>query len=276
VGFHMSDDRMTVDLSGELSEEDLELVERKANEAVWANQVIRTDVYTEEEAREVEFRSKKDLHGTIRVVTIPGADVCACCGTHVKRTGEIGLIKILSHEKLRGGTRIEMACGRWAYAYMEEIWLQNRQVSRLLSARSTETAGAVAALTQECAGLKEKITGMNYTLIAHTAESLKGAGDVVIFAADFSPQLLQKLTNSVMEESGGICISFSGDDENGYKYVAGVKDGDLSRLISDMHQTLGGRGGGRPFFKQGAVESTRQAITVWAGEQMSEVKVIDI
>lgn len=116
-GFHMSPDRMTIDLSGEIPAEDLADIEREANGIVWQDVPVITDVYTEEEAEQVEFRSKKELHGSIRVVTIPGADVCACCGTHVRRTGEIGPVRIISHERFRGGSRLELMCGRWAYEY---------------------------------------------------------------------------------------------------------------------------------------------------------------
>ena len=97
VGFHMSEDRMTIDLDGEITREGLREIEEEANAIVWQNQEISTAVYTEAEAEKVDFRSKKELHGAIRVVTIPGADVCACCGTHVKHTGEIGSIRLIAH-----------------------------------------------------------------------------------------------------------------------------------------------------------------------------------
>lgn len=96
VGFHMSADRMTVDFSGEFSQEDMKLLELRANEVVWKNVPVGIRFYSEEEVKFLQYRSKKELHGQVRIVTFPGADVCACCGTHVGHSGEIGLIKLRS------------------------------------------------------------------------------------------------------------------------------------------------------------------------------------
>ena len=106
VGFHMGADMVTIDFSGMLTEEDLKRVEREANEAVWENREIKITFPSAQELEQIPYRSKKVLTGDVRIVTIENADICACCGTHVTRTGEIGLIKIFSCVKFHDGVRL--------------------------------------------------------------------------------------------------------------------------------------------------------------------------
>lgn len=275
-GFHMSPDRMTIDLSGEIPADQIPLIERRANEIVWANEKITTDVYTEEEAEGVEFRSKKQLHGIIRVVTIPGADVCACCGTHVSYTGQIGPIRIISHERFRGGSRLELMCGRWAYEYMSGVFAQNQKVSQLVSAEPLRTAEYVRHRLDEEENLKNKVVQYQYERIDREAEALKGAGPVLIFAEDFSPVLVQKLAARAMETNGGLCMALSGRDREGYRYAAGQEGGDLRQLIRDMNQELDGRGGGRPYFQQGSLNAKREDIERFIVREIGSVRIEDL
>lgn len=262
VGFHMGDGLMTIDLDGKMTEADMREIEEKANRIVWKNVEIRTDYYTEEEAEHVEFRSKKELHGTISVVTIPGADVCACCGTHVRRTGEIGLIRLFSMRNFKDGVRIEMACGAWALRLMTGVLEQNHKISNLLSAKPLETAAAVERLLEENRTREARITEMNFGRIRALAEGVKKGESVLAFAKDFNPQLLQRLTDSLMQAAhGGICAAFSDNGKGGFHYAIGQKDGNLRDLVREMNQTLDGKGGGKPFFMQGNTVASREQIT---------------
>lgn len=276
VGFHMSADRMTIDLDGEIGEEALREIEEQANRIVWENERIAADFYSEEEAAAIEYRSKKELHGEIRVVSIPGADVCACCGTHVERTGEIGPIRILSHEKCRSGIRIEMMCGRWAYLYMTQIFRQNHQVSVLTSSKMHETAAAVGKLMDDHTQLKGQLTGMLYAQIDQKALELKGKGDALLFAPQYTPVLVQKLTARVMEETPAKVFSFAGNDEDGYKYAVGQTGGDLKDLVKEMNAQLSGRGGGKPFFLQGSVSSDRKSIEKYFSDRFERIIIVDV
>ena len=271
VGFHMSADRMTIDLDGEISEEVLREIEQKANEIVWSNVPVRIDTYTEEEAEEIEFRSKRELHGQIRVVSIPGADVCACCGTHVAFTGEIGPIRIVSHVRFKGGIRMELMCGRWAYLYMTEVFRQNHQVSVLMSSKMLETAGAVTKLLDDQTQLKGRMIGLFYEQIERKADELAGTGDVLIFAQNYTPVLVQKLTARVMEKTDSAVFSFAGNDEEGYKYAVGQTGGDLKAFVKDMNEKLSGRGGGKPFFLQGSVSSDLESIVKFFSERIQGI-----
>ena len=272
VGFHMSLDRMTIDLDGEIPEEGLREIERRANEIVWANVPIRTDTYTQEEAAKIAYRSKKDLEGSIRVVSIPGADVCACCGTHVAQTGEIGLIKLLSHERFKGGVRMEMMCGRWAYQYIDRICRQNHEVSVHLSSPMEETGGAAKRLVEENRQLKGRLIEQLYQRIDQKAEELAGAGDILLFVPGGDSVVAQKLTAKVMETCGGAVFSFAGSDQDGYKYAAGLLNGDLKALIREMNAALNGRGGGKPFFQQGSVTASGEQIEAFLRERYPFLK----
>ena len=272
VGFHMSLDRMTIDLDGEIPEEGLREIERRATEIVWANVPIRTDTYTQEEAAKIAYRSKKDLEGSIRVVSIPGADVCACCGTHVAQTGEIGLIKLLSHERFKGGVRMEMMCGRWAYQYIDRICRQNHEVSVHLSSPMEETGGAAKRLVEENRQLKGRLIEQLYQRIDQKAEELAGAGDILLFVPGGDSVGAQKLTAKVMETCGGAVFSFAGSDQDGYKYAAGLLNGDLKALIREMNAALNGRGGGKPFFQQGSVTASGEQIEAFLRERYPFLK----
>ena len=271
VGFHMSRDRMTIDLDGEIPKEELSILELKVNEIVWENRPVYTAFLSQEEARNTEYRSKKELKGEIRLVTIPGADVCACCGTHVARTGEIGLVKILSHERFRNGVRMEIMCGRWAYEYMKQIYRQNHEVSMHLSSKMLETGNAALRLVEENADLKQRLTGIRFAQIDKKAKDLEGAGNVLLFAPEPDSRIAMKLTAKIMEGNGGAVFSFAGDDEEGYKYAAGLADGDLHSLIREMNGALDGRGGGKPFFQQGSVKASRQMIEAFLKERYPDL-----
>ena len=134
VGFHMGADVITIDLNGMLTAEELSEIEREVNGIIWSDRKTQILYPTEAELNALDYRSKKELKGWVRLVKFPGADLCACCGLHVESTGQIGLVKLLSVQKFREGVRIEMISGGRALDYLSEIARQNHQISvQLLS-----------------------------------------------------------------------------------------------------------------------------------------------
>lgn len=260
VGFHMGEDFITVDFDAEFTQEDMREFERQANEIIWNNDETDIRLYRKEEIADLEYRSKKELHGQVRIVTFPGADICACCGTHVKRTGEIGLIKLLSLQKFKGGVRMEMLSGRRAFSYVTELCSQNHQISVALSAKPLETAGAVARLKEAAANDAFRMMALEKELFSQKADQLKDAGNVLLIEEGLSADSVRRLAVAVMESCGGRCGVFSGDDEHGYKYAIGEKDGDLRDFVRKMNASLHGRGGGKPFFVQGSISCSRDDI----------------
>lgn len=266
VGFHMGAEMVTIDFSGMLTMEQLRTVEQEANETVWANLPVEIrSVDGEEKARSV-YRSKKEIPGAVRLVTIPGRDVCACCGTHVAFTGEIGLVKIFTCQKFHDGVRVEMLCGRRAYAHMNALEQQNAAISRLLSAKPQQTAAAAERALAELAQAKYRAGALELRLIQMTAAQLHGAGDSLVFM-ELSGDGLRQMADAGMRACGGICAVFTGSDDAGWKYAIGCTGGDLRALGKRLNAALSGRGGGKPNFLQGSVQVGRAQIEAFWNEE---------
>ena len=275
VGFHLTETVMTIDLSGSLTMPQLREIEQLANARVWAN--TRTEIWvpTEEERAAIPYRSKKALSGEVRLVRFPGSDCCACCGTHVRQTGEIGLIRLTGCQKHKDGVRVELCCGARALAYDVASAEQNHRISVALSAPELETAEAVAHLQEECGSLRGKLSAEREKILMEKAASFAGAGDTVLFEEEMHPDLLRKYAVAVMEICGGRCAVFAGEDESGYKYCIGEKDGDVRELVKEVNAALDGRGGGKPFFAQGSVSVVRAQIEAFF-DQKERAKTADL
>ena len=260
VGFHMGTDFVTIDFSGMLGPDDLAAVEAEANEWIWKNIPIRITWPSPDELAAIPYRSKKELTGQVRIVTIPDVDICACCGTHVSNTGEIGFVKIFSCVKFHDGVRLEILCGRRALQYMSALVEQNRRVSGLLSAKPLQTADAAARLLEAEAALKFRAAQLEEQVFAQKAQALAGAGNVLLFEPPMTPDSVRRLTDLVMTACGGRAAVFAGSDAEGYKYAVGEADGDLRQLVKELNAELHGRGGGKPFFAQGSVAASRAGI----------------
>ena len=260
VGFHMGTDFVTIDFSGMLGPDDLAAVEAEANEWIWKNIPIRITWPSPDELAAIPYRSKKELTGQVRIVTIPEVDICACCGTHVSNTGEIGFVKLFSCVKFHDGVRLEILCGRRALQYMSALVEQNRRVSGLLSAKPLQTADAAARLLEAEAALKLRAAQLEEQVFAQKAQALAGAGNVLLFEPPMTPDSVRRLTDLVMNACGGRAAVFAGSDAEGYKYAVGEADGDLRQFVKELNAELHGRGGGKPFFAQGSVAASRAGI----------------
>lgn len=261
VGFHMGADMITLDLDGELNWEQVQEIELKANKYVWAN--VECNIFTAkgEELKDINYRSKKELEGDVRLVEFPGADLCACCGTHVRFSGELGIIKMFSVQSHKGGVRIEMLCGKRAFDHITEVMEQNKAISNLLSAKVKETAKAVEKVLSDNQSLKSEIISMQNERLEATVKKYAGKNHVVLCEKGLDPNGVRNLANLLLENGcTGICGVFSGDDENGYKYAVCQKDGNLKEFVKEMNTALSGRGGGKPFFAQGSVNATWEEI----------------
>jgi len=259
VGFHLGADITTIDFNAEISWEQLMEIERRANAYIWEDHAIDIRFCSGPELDAVEYRSKKALEGDVRIVSFPGADCCACCGTHVARSGQVGLVKFLSCQKFRDGVRIELLCGARAQRYLSAVWEQNLHVAQSLSAKPLESAAAVSRMEAELGALKLRASRLEASVFAQVASRLAGEGDVLLFEEELSPDSVRKLCDAVMNACGGRCAVFAGAD-GGWKYAVGCADGDLRALVKSMNAALHGRGGGKPGFAQGSVQCTRAEI----------------
>lgn len=252
VGFHMGADMVTIDFSGELTEQQLRDVEQEVNERIWLDSPVKCWYPSLEELKEIPYRSKKELTGNVRIVEFPGADICACCGTHVAHTGEIGLVKILSVEKFHSGVRVEMLSGRRALRYLTAVQDQNRKISQLLSAKVLETAKAVKNLSTELENKRQQVTAMENAQFAALAQQYRDKGNVCIKVDGLTADGVRRAAIAVQETCGGRAAIFSGNEESGYKYAVGDPQGDLRVWVKEFNGALHGRGGGKPGFVQGS------------------------
>ncbi|MDO5146907.1 MAG: alanine--tRNA ligase-related protein [Eubacteriales bacterium] len=260
VGFHMGEDVITVDVSGELSREEVDKVEQKVNAYIWSNKETEVFWPSEEERDKLSYRSKKELTGEVRLVEFPGGDCCACCGLHVERAGEIGMVKMLSLHRFRSGVRLEMAAGKRAMAILSGSFRANASVAAALSVRSEETAEAVKRLQEENYGLRGQLIQLKNERATFRADQCKNMGNVLVLEAAMETADIRKEADSILETCGGICIVVSGEETSGYKYAIGQRDGDVRNFVKEMNHSLGGRGGGKPFFAQGSFGASKKEI----------------
>ena len=260
VGFHMGADMVTIDFSGMLTEQDIRSIEREANEIVWENRPVTIAFPSAEELPNIPYRSKKALLGDVRIVTVENADICACCGTHVTRTGEIGLIKIFSCVKFHEGVRLEILCGMRAYDYVNRLIEQNRKNSALLSAKPTETNAAASRAMEELSAAKYRASQLENELFSLKAKQFAGSDDVLLFTQAMSPDAVRRFADAILANCTGRIAIFAGDDQEGYKYALCKTGADLRGLVKELNAVCHGRGGGKPFFAQGSVTGTRAEI----------------
>jgi alanyl-tRNA synthetase len=261
VGFHLGSECVTMDFNGVITEEELQKIEYKANEAVAANLKIRVTWPSQEELAELPYRSKKPLEGPIRIVEIPGYDICACCAPHVTRTGEIGIIKLIGMEKYKGGIRVSMLCGFRALADYREKEKSVRQISVLLSAKSDQIADAVRRQKEENTCLKAELNLLKTAMIEEKISHLPvSSGAVCFFEERLDKTNIRKVWTLLKEKTDSLCGCFAGNDETGYHYVIGSKTLDVSIEGRKLNEALGGRGGGSAEMFQGSLPATRTAI----------------
>ncbi len=274
VGFHLGAELVTIDFDGILTQADLARVEAEVNRAIWADRPTRTRVYPSQADCRETYRSKKEIAGPLRLVEFPEVDVCACCGTHVARAGEIGLVKLLSAVKFHQGVRVELVCGRRAYDYVAAVCAQNRQISGLLSAKPLETAGAVTRLQGELAQRKQTCARWEDRYLGLLAGSLPAGGEVLVHVPELSPDSVRRLCLAAMERTGELCAVLSGSDGAGYAYALGQTGGDLRDRVKAMNRALEGRGGGKPPFAQGTLRADRARIEEYFRNQLPRLTVL--
>lgn len=261
VGFHMGSAMVTVDFNGELAPEDIEKIELLANRAVFANLNVAESYPAPKELAALNYRSKKALSGEVRIITIPGIDCCACCGTHVAKTGEVGLIKLLSPMRYKGGVRIGILCGERALKDYRQKDCDTAAISQLLSAKQQEIASAVERLIEEQEKLKQQLLSVQDKLFKSILKNIDTSEKTIcIFQEELTPNELRRFCTAATELRSGAVIALSGDDKNGYRYALGIKNGDARALSKSMHGSLGGKGGGTAQMTQGSLPCTKEQL----------------
>ena len=261
VGFHLSGDYCTMDFDGPLTEKQLKEVELAANEAVYQDVEIEVLYPSKEELEGMDYRSKIEIEGQVRIVKIPGYDVCACCAPHVKTTGEIGTIKLVSMMNYKGGERITMLCGRRAFRDYEKKDAMTKEISALLCAKEYEVADAVARLKEEQTRWKNKTAELQQKLLVFQAAEIPVDQKIVtVFDSSLTGNLPREMMNLLLDKGAEICAVFAGTDSEGYRYVIGSRFADVRPLSKELNSAFAGRGGGKAEMTQGSLKGIQEKI----------------
>lgn len=262
VGFHMGERCIEVDFDGLLTDDDALDVERRANAAIREDVSVEALLPSPAELAAMDYRSKKDHDGQIRVVRIAGVDSCACCGTHVSSTGQVGLIKILRVTTKKKRTRLELLCGRRALDACEDAMAALRKTSNFLTVSDNEVPGAVRRLSAEKDDLKHQLKQAGRKQIDQYVATLAPEGSLAVCCLpELDVEDLRYLCERVLEHTcATVCagISPTGDGTR-IAYVVASSDADLRPACKELNSRLDGRGGGKPQMVQGSWASSSDA-----------------
>ena len=259
VGFHLGEDMVTIDFNVRISMEEALEIEEQANTYIWEDHPFEVLWPTAEELKTLEYRSKKELSGDVRIARFPGADTCACCGTHVSGSAQVGMVKFLSAKNFHEGTRLELLCGRRAMEFLSMNYRENKAAAVLLSSSEDQTSEHVKKLLEENLRLKAAAAAMEEKLFRMWAETFRDQGNVLVIDDEITNGQPRALADLVAECCGGLAAVFSRKEDR-YNYAVIQKGGEITALIKDMNRELQGRGGGRDGFAQGSVAADRESI----------------
>jgi alanyl-tRNA synthetase len=261
VGFHLSNQIVTMDFDKALSAEELREMEWEINQTIVENVEIKTGYPTKEELEQSEYRSKIEIDGPVRIVEIPGYDVCACCAPHVHRTGEIGMFKIQSVQNYKGGMRISFLCG---FRALEEYRRKSEiitEVSGILTTNQDNLAEHVSKLKTQVQSLKTQLSNAKQELMERKLTEIPSEQkDVILFEKDLDTPVMRNVVNKLMEHHEGLCGIFVGDEIEGYNYIIGSKTIDCRDAAKKLREELNARGGGKSKMIQGSLVAEEEEI----------------
>lgn len=272
VGFHLGSEDCTMDFNGEITKEELKEIEWAANEAVFKNLKVEVSYPSKEELAALEYRSKIEIEGQVRIVTIPGYDVCACCAPHVDDTGEIGLIKLTNVQRYKGGVRMTMLCGFRALLDYREKERHVKSISSLLCAKENEVSEAVEHLKEEQGKLKGKLFENQKKMLEYRVKEISKEEDFIcLFERELEGDGPRILMNLVLEEGKAGCAVFLETDREEYRYVIGSRTWDMRPLAKGLNEMFSGRGGGKPEMVQGSLKGKECDVREWIQKKVREI-----
>lgn len=261
VGFHLSDSEVTLDFNGPLTMEEALWAEERANEAITANIPSKIDFLTGTDIETAVYRSKLALKGPVRVVSFPGVDACACCAPHVRHTGEIGLLKVVSVMKWRAGVRVSILCGRRAMELFDREHGNLMKTARFLTTSADEVYNTAVRSKKENENLRQALKKAVSEIMRLKVEAVpEGEGNVCLFEENLDGTAMREAVNALVLKREGFCGIFSGNDADGWNFVIGARHGDARGMCGVLRDRFGARGGGRAEMVQGSVRAPKKEI----------------
>lgn len=261
VGFHLSDQIVTMDFNGVISDEDILDIEWAVNDVISKNIPIEVSYPSKDELKELEYRSKIEIEGQVRIVTIPGYDVCACCAPHVKQTGEIGFLKVMNTQNYKGGVRITILCGFRALEAMRQKCDIVSSLTNFLTTGQENILDTVTKLKSNNQRLSAELSNAKQALLESKLESISDDQEnVILFESGIDAKIIRNVVNGLVEKHPGICGMFVENDTDNYNFVIGSTNVDCGEVAKKLRENLNAKGGGNNKMCQGSVSATKEDI----------------
>ncbi len=256
VGFHMSQDYVTIDLNRPLTEAQVAEIERQTNAAIFADMPTVVQYPDAETLQTLDYRSKKELTGTVRLVEAGGRDLCACCGLHVARSGEVGCVKVGMQTPHRGGIRLTLRMGWDAFYEYDQKQKQTTAISQALSAKPDEIVEAVQRMTERNDAYKAEVIALHDEIFRLRAQVLpKGEAKLWQFAEGLTPVETRRFADVLATQAEWAAV-FTETTENTWQYAICSHTLDVRPVCKALNAALSGHGGGKPAVVQGAISAT--------------------
>ena len=243
------------DMSVPLTAGQLAEAEAQANAVIRADAPVRCWYPAPEDLAKLTYRSKKEIDGAVRLVDAGGADLCACCGTHVSTTGQVGAIKILSAQSYKGGTRLAVVCGERAHQSIAAAWQDAAAVGTLLSSAPGRLLPAVQNLQTAEAALKQRLAAMQNALSEALAQAAVPGQPAVLHCDGADGDGLRRICLAVSARTNALTAVLASGGQ-GLAYALCLPGGDVRPVCKALNEAFGGRGGGKPGFCQGSLACT--------------------
>lgn len=263
VSFHLGTEMSTVDLDREVNAAAVASAERLANDVVWDDRPIGIRYATEDEAALLPLRKEPKRTGRLRLIEVPDCDLSACGGTHVPRTGVIGMIAVAGVERFKGGLRVSFVCGSRALARFARMRTALDDSIKRLSVHPGELPAAIGRLQHEIKTQRQTIRAQQEKLAASEAQALRrgaeitnGIALVVAYVAGWDSNGI-KLLASILTSGPGVVAALVGAGSPAPVVIARSEDArlDAGEVLRGLLAELGGKGGGKVGMAQGAVSA---------------------
>ena len=244
-----------MDYNGYLTPDEAYEIEAIVNKVIADNVDVICSFPSDTELENIDYRCKGELSGDVRIVEIKGVDTCACCCPHVAKTGEIGLLKVISSIKYKGGTRLSILCGFRALKYFSSLQADMNELRTLLSSELSEVVNNVAAIKNERDELKIKLREANKAKLISEIDHLSDSTGALIFTDEVDAKSQREALNYLIERRDNYCGILVGDDKKGYSYLIGSNSLDSTLIGERLKESFGAKGGGKKEMIQGFVEA---------------------
>jgi alanyl-tRNA synthetase len=259
VSFHLGTSSSTIDLAREVSAPEIARAEAEANRIVWEDRPVTIRYADSADAAALQLRKEPARTGKLRIIEVDGFDVSACGGTHVARTGAIGIVAVAASERFKGGTRVEFVCGTRALESYRALRDTMTASVRLLSVLPSELPGGIERIQQESKDLKRQIKDLQSRLgafeadaLANHAELLGGARAVIASIDGLDANGLKTIATAIAAKPGHVAVLIATPAPFAI-VIARASDVpfDAAALLKQLIAAHGGKGGGRPEMAQG-------------------------